>query len=155
MYALGLGFFGLQKSLIPWFQAQNDMKTPLHVSVASVCLNAALNVLAVATLPEEIRHVGLAASTVLCAFFGCALLTVFARRKNGPLGFAGTLPAVLKILVAAGIMTGTLLFLRPYLAHLNRIFALAVLVVDGMGVYAVLLTLFRVRPRRPDSNPRR
>ena len=25
MYAAGLGFFGFQKILIPWFQSQNDM----------------------------------------------------------------------------------------------------------------------------------
>ena len=62
-YAVGLGFFGLQKTLVPWFQAQKDMKTPLAVSVKMVFLNATLNILAVWLLPVEWRHVGLAAST--------------------------------------------------------------------------------------------
>ena len=74
VYGLGLCFFAVQKCLVPYFQAQNDMKTPLRVTVKTVCLNAALNVLAVALLPEEWRHVGLAASTSLCALVGCALL---------------------------------------------------------------------------------
>ncbi|MBR1589044.1 MAG: murein biosynthesis integral membrane protein MurJ, partial [Kiritimatiellae bacterium] len=73
-YAIGLGFFGLQKSLVPWFQAQGDMRTPLAVSVKAVCLNAALNILAVALLPVEWKHVGLAASTVACAGWSCLLL---------------------------------------------------------------------------------
>ena len=74
VYGLGLCFFSIQKCLIPFFQAQGDMRTPLRVSVQTVFLNAALNVLAVVLLPVEWRHVGLAASTSLCALVGCVLL---------------------------------------------------------------------------------
>ena len=73
VYGLGLCFFSIQKCLIPFFQAQNDMKTPLRVSVQTVVLNAVLNVLAVVLLPVEWRHVGFAASTSFCAFVGCVL----------------------------------------------------------------------------------
>ena len=73
VYGLGLCFFSVQKCLIPFFQAQNDMRTPLRVSVETVVLNAVLNVLAVVLLPVEWRHVGLAASTSFCAFVGCVL----------------------------------------------------------------------------------
>ena len=74
VYGLGLCFFSIQKCLVPFFQAQGDMKTPLRVSVQTVVLNAALNVLAVVCLPVEWRHVGLAASTSFCALAGCLLL---------------------------------------------------------------------------------
>ena len=73
VYGLGLCFFSIQKCLIPFFQAQGDMRTPLRVSVQTVFLNATLNVLAVVFLPVEWRHVGLAASTSLCALVGCVL----------------------------------------------------------------------------------
>ena len=73
VYGLGLCFFSIQKCLIPFFQAQGDMATPLRVSVATVVLNAALNVLAVVLLPQEWRHVGLAASTSFCALAACLL----------------------------------------------------------------------------------
>ena len=73
VYGLGLCFFSIQKCLIPFFQAQNDMRTPLRVSVQTVFLNAALNILAVVLLPVEWRHVGFAASTSLCALVGCVL----------------------------------------------------------------------------------
>ena len=76
VYGLGLCFFSIQKCLIPFFQAQGDMRTPLRVSVQTVFLNAALNVLAVVLLPVEWRHVGLAASTSLCALVGCVLLVM-------------------------------------------------------------------------------
>ena len=74
VYGLGLAFFGIQKCLVPFFQARKDMKTPLRVTLATVILNAALNILAVFLLPQEFRHVGLAASTSFCAFIGCLLL---------------------------------------------------------------------------------
>ncbi|MBO7721358.1 MAG: murein biosynthesis integral membrane protein MurJ [Kiritimatiellae bacterium] len=82
VYGLGLCFFSLQKCLIPFFQARNDMKTPLKVSVQTVALNAVLNVLAVVTLPQEWRHVGLAASTSICALAGCGLFLAAMRRME-------------------------------------------------------------------------
>ena len=80
VYGLGLCFFSIQKCLIPFFQAQGDMKTPLRISVQTVVLNAALNVLAVVLLPVEWRHVGLAGSTSLCALVGCLLFVRAFRR---------------------------------------------------------------------------
>ena len=115
VYATGLGFFSFQKSLVPWFQAQNDMKTPLRVSVATVCVNATLNILAVVFLPVEWRHVGLAASTVVCSIAGCALLMVAARRMNGSLGLGTLVRPVAKILGAALAMGAVLLLLKQVL----------------------------------------
>lgn len=103
-YALGLGFFGLQKCLVPWFQAQKDMSTPLKVSVKMVFLNATLNILAVAFLPVEWKHVGLAASTVICAGLSCALLGRLAIRRNGDIGFRELMEPVGKTCLAAGMM---------------------------------------------------
>lgn len=139
VYAAGLGFFGYQKSLVPWFQAQKDMKTPLRVSVATVAVNATLNVLAVWLLPVEWRHVGLAASTVFCAFVGCVMLTVFAHRRNGRLGLASCLGPVLRMVIAAGLMASALVGLRPFVASVcPPLVALGLLVAAGLLVYGVL-----------------
>ena len=149
VYALGLGFFGLQKALVPWFQAQKDMKTPLRASVAAVCANAVLNVLAVWLLPAEWRHVGLAASTVVCALFSCALLLVLARRKNGPLGLGAVVGPVARIALASALMGAALAALKPRLAGLNGLFALALLVAAGVASYgACALVLMRGDLRR-------
>lgn len=80
VYGLGLVFFGIQKCLVPFFQAQKDMKTPLRVTCTTVLLNAALNIAAVVSLPIEYRHVGLAASTTVCAAVGCCLLALKLRK---------------------------------------------------------------------------
>ena len=87
VYGLGLCFFSIQKCLIPYFQAQGDVKTPLRVSVEMVVCNAGLNVVAVSLLPEEWRHVGLAASTSFCALAGCLSLLwrMKVRSENLPL----------------------------------------------------------------------
>ncbi|MBQ3748402.1 MAG: murein biosynthesis integral membrane protein MurJ, partial [Kiritimatiellae bacterium] len=122
VYAAGLGFFGFQKTLVPWFHAQNDMKTPLRVSVLTVAVNAVLNILAVWLLPVEWRHVGLALSTVLCAAIGCALLVVLARRRNGSLGLRkafGMLGApgpLLKMLGASILMGFAVAAAKPLVA---------------------------------------
>lgn len=144
VYALGLAFFGWQKSLIPWFQAQGDMKTPLQVSVRMVFLNAALNVLAVVSLSEEWRHVGLAASTDACAAIGCVMLGVLARRKNGDLGLKSVVPFLFGVLVASLMMAGGLLFLKSCLSQMNRIAALTIEVASGAAIYG----LFALLPRR-------
>ncbi len=159
VYALGLGFFGFQKTMVPWFQAQNDMKTPLRVSLATVCLNAALNLIAVFCLPVEWRHVGLAVSTVLCAAVGCALLLAFARRKNGALGFAAELPTLVKMVLASLVMGAAVWFARPLFGGWNAVLSLVALVCIGGLSYAlasVLLHRGRLRSllrrrRRPSG----
>jgi len=143
VYAVGLGFFGLQKSLIPWFQAQNDMKTPLRVSVLTVLLNATLNILAVWLLPTEWRHVGLAGSTVLCAAVGAALLIALARHKNGDLGLAATVCPLAKMLVASLAMGAVVWTLRPCVTALLPVVGLVLLVSAGgvaylLGTFALL-----------------
>jgi len=138
VYAVGLGFFGMQKSLVPWFQAQNDMRTPLRVSVMTVFLNATLNVLAVWLLPEEWRHVGLAASTVLCAAAGTCLLMTLARRKNGCLGLVAVLRPVSKMLFAALAMGVALTSVRPCVRSFSPLVGLSLLVMAGLATYATV-----------------
>ena len=137
VYALGLGFFGFQKSLIPWFQAQHDMKTPLRVSVATVIVNAALNILAVWLLPVEWRHVGLAVSTVFCAALGCVIFVCVAHARGQSLGLVKTLPTLAKILFAALLMAAAVCFTdRLKAGTLRPICRLASDIAIGGLVYA-------------------
>ena len=148
VYALGLGSFGLMKSIVPWFHAQNDMKTPLRVSVATVVLNAILNITAVLALPVEWRHVGLAASTVLCSFVGCTVLIALAKRRNGELGLAACLDPIGRMGAASVIMGFAVWFARSPVASAAhslvagdvpaRVVSLAALVALGGVVYLAL-----------------
>ena len=80
-----------------------------------VFLNATLNILAVWLLPVELRHVGLAASTVFCAGVACVWLAVLARRKNGALGFASLACPVGRTLAASAVMGAALGLARSWL----------------------------------------
>ena len=142
IYALGLGFFGFQKSIVPWFHAQGDMKTPLIVSVRMVFLNAALNVLAVIFLPEEWRHAGLAASTVVCSAVGAVFLVFFAHVKNGDLGLSDTVVPIVKIAAASVGMALLIAALKHCLPALPAVASLAVLVAAGFAAYAVFALVF-------------
>ena len=146
VYAVGLGFFGLQKSLVPWFQAQNDMKTPLRVSVYTVCLNAVLNVLSVWLLPVEWRHVGLAASTTLCAGCGCALLAVAARRRNGSLGLRRLVVPVAKMLLGSALMAAAVVAVRAAV-QLPPVISLALAIATGGSVYFAAMAAMGLRLR--------
>ncbi len=151
-YAFGLGFFGVQKCLVPWFQAQNDMKTPLAVSVKMVFLNAVLNILAVVFLPVEWRHVGLAGSTVICAAGSCILLAFAARRANGGIGLVALVKPVGKTVVASLVMGAVLVAARALWTSFSashgwsgtavNVASLAVLIaLGGMVFFAVAFTM--------------
>lgn len=141
VYAVGLGFFGLQKSLVPWFQAQNDMKTPLRVSVWTVCMNASLNILAVFCLPVEWRHVGLAASTVMCSACGVVFLAVAAHRRNGSLGMTRLAVPVAKMLAGSAVMTAAIFAVKCFL-ELPPIPLLAVAIaVGGIAYFASMAAM--------------
>ena len=144
VYAVGLGFFGFQKTMVPWFQAQNDMKTPLRVTVYTVIVNAFLNILAVWLLPVEWRHVGLALSTVLCAAIGCVILIALARRRNGSLGLGGAVAPLAKMFAASLAMGVVIAAVRPLVAKFPAVAALASLISLGAAVYGIL-SLFAMR----------
>jgi len=153
-YAVGLAFFGLNKTLVPWFQAQNDMKTPLKVSVSAVVLNMALNLCSVLFLPVEWRHVGLAASTVLCSALSVAALAVLARRMHGDMGYRSLFPDIARIIAAAAAMGAVLVVVRTFVEFpydsgmLRRVLALAAEIAAG-GV-AYLAAAFALMPGMRD-----
>jgi len=140
-YSLGLAFFCVQKTLTPWFQAQRDLRTPLRVAVRMVFLNAALNVAAVFGLPVEWRHVGLAASTVVCAGVSCLWLAEVARRRNGPLGWTRLARPVGAMLLGSAAMGAALVVLKRLLAACSAagswgpVLSMAAFVGGGAVVY--------------------
>ncbi len=137
-YAVGLAFFGMQKMLVPWFQAQNDMKTPLKVSVNMVFLNATLNVVAVTFLPVEWKHAGLAASTVLCAALACVWLVAIAGRRNGSLQLMSISRSVINTLIASGVMGVVVYGVRYGVEHLANTHAWNGGVYNLVSLFAII-----------------
>ena len=151
VYAVGLVFFGLQKSLVPWFQAQNDMKTPLRVSVWAVCLNAVLNVLSVFCLPIEWRHVGLAASTVLCSGCSTVFLVNEAHRRNGSVGIRRLVMPVGKMLTGSALMSVVILLIRRFV-DLPPVLFVAVAISAGGAVYFVSMAAMGMKWSRRSAS---
>lgn len=146
VYAIGLAFFGYQKSIVPWFQAQKDVKTPLRVAVKTVFLNAFLNILAVVLLPVEWRHAGLAASTVFCAAVGAVMLTLIARRRDGSLGLGGERSRILRIAASAVLMAAAVYLLKALIGTaVNRYLSLALMIAAGGAVYAASAFAFGLK----------
>ena len=145
VYALSLVFFGVQKSLIPWFQAQKDLKTPLRVSVVSVLVNALLNIIAVFSLPVEWRHVGLAVSTLLCAILGCVLLARAMGEARAALRLFRDGSFLALSLGATLVMALAVLLVRAWSGSLPLILSLAASILAGALAYGLCLLPFRRR----------
>ena len=107
-YAPGLVFFGVNKALVPWFQAQGDVRTPVRISLVSVAANGVLNVLAALALPVEWRHAGIALATVASAVLSSAMLAAAARRRNGAMGWARLARPAAAVAAAAAAMSAAL-----------------------------------------------
>ncbi|MBR0057312.1 MAG: hypothetical protein IJP66_08280, partial [Kiritimatiellae bacterium] len=95
--------------------------------------------------PVEWRHVGLAASTVVCAGAATALLLALARRRNGDLGLSRAVPSIVRITTAALAVGGAIAALRPFTARLfafageraGVVMSLGLLVVAGIASYSL------------------
>jgi len=154
-YALGLVGFILVKVLTPGYFARQDTKTPVRIGVLSLVLNMALNVVLVVSLVRAdfyAPHAGLALATTLSALFNAALLL------RGLLGRGVYLPRpgwgrlMAQVLAAAAVMTYALFWLLGrigdwlLLGVLERVGALAVCVLAGLGVYFGVCFLLGLRP---------
>lgn len=140
-YTAGLAFFGLQKALVPWFQAQKDMKTPLKVSVVSVIINAILNILAVSLLPEEYRYVGLALSTVVCSFLSSAQLIYFSGRNDKSRTVEFSFIYLSKVFAASVLMAFVVYFTRKSLVGFSNVFVIISICIFA-GCFSYLLFSF-------------
>ena len=102
---------------------------------------------AVSQQAVEWRHVGLAASTTLCAGCGCGLLVCAARRRNGTLGLRRLAVPVAKMLFGSALMAAAVLAVKASV-HLPPVFALAAAIATGSIVYFVTLAAMGIRWRR-------
>ena len=143
-YALGLVGFILVKVLAPGYFARQDTKTPVRIGVFSLVLNIVLNVALVVSLVRAefyAPHAGLALATTISALFNAALLFRGLRKSGVYLPQPGWGKLAGQVLVATAMMTYALFWLLERigdwlaLGGLERVGALAVCVLAGLGVY--------------------
>jgi putative peptidoglycan lipid II flippase len=136
-YALGLPAYVLVKVLVPGFFARKDTRTPVKIAV--VCLIA--NIVFILALLWSLAEVGIALATALAAWLNAGLLG-YCLHREGFLRPDARLRRRLPRIVLVSLLMGALLWLlQPWLAPLPQSLALAVLVVAGGTVFAVLAQL--------------
>ncbi len=140
VYALGLPAYVLVKTLAPGFFARGDTATPVKISIIALVVNLVLNLI----LMGPFLHVGIAAATVISSWLNAGTMAVILWRRGHFIAdgrLRGRLP---RTLVASAGMAVVLYFGAGAAAErlaggeIERAAALAVLVLVGLGVFAVL-----------------
>jgi putative peptidoglycan lipid II flippase len=99
-YAIGLVGYSVVRIASPTFYALNESRTPVKVSIASVLVNAALNL----ALVRVMGYRGLALGTSIAALVNAATLLVLLRRRLNGLEERRVLVSFAKITIASLIM---------------------------------------------------
>jgi len=140
VFAAGLPAFVLGKTLTPGYFARKDTATPVRFAIVAVAANTALSLI----LIPHLAHVGLAAASTLSSWLNVAML-YGGLKKRGHLSLEKiTLVRAFKSLAAALVMGAVLIALARFMEGafredgIERIAALAALVVAGMAVYFTL-----------------
>jgi len=137
LYAAGLVGYSMVRILSPVFYAIGRSRVPVLVSVASIALNLALNVLLVRLM--GIR--GLALGTSIAAIVNAAILLVVLRTALGTIGAAHLTRTIARTAIAATAMALTAYavhhwLLRAEAGHLIDALRLVVAIGAGLGVLA-------------------
>ena len=99
-YAIGLVGYSVVRIASPVFYALGKNRTPVMVSVATVIVNAVLNIV----LVRIMGYRGLALGTSIAALFNAALLMFMLRRALGGIDGARVASSFLRIAIASALM---------------------------------------------------
>ena len=142
-YAVGLPAYALIKVLGPAFFARRDTKTPVLIGIAAVVVNIILNLI----LMQYLAHAGLALATAIAAWLNVGLMWLILHRRGDLAADERLLRRLARAVGAAIIMGALLWWLKGLLSAQfiggegQRIGALAILVVVGLGVYGLAAVL--------------
>jgi putative peptidoglycan lipid II flippase len=149
-YALGLIAFMAIKVFSPGFYARQNTSTPVRIGIIAMAANMAMNIL---FYLNGLAHVGLALATSLAAFLNAGLLLRGLQADKVFFFQSGWLVFLFRIILANLAMAFFLLnFSGAWEDWLlwdtfERVQRLALLVVGGISIYAVVLVVFGLRWR--------
>lgn len=149
-YAAGLPAFMLIKILAPAFFARQDTRTPVRIAIWAMSLNMVFNLI----LIWPLAHVGLALATAMSAWVNAGMLAWRLWREQRLPAAPLWLPGALRALVASLVMAVSLLLIIQLdwmtlpTDILGRVWRVALLVVDGLLVYALVWGLIGGRLRQ-------
>jgi putative peptidoglycan lipid II flippase len=112
-YAFGLIGYSIVRIASPTFYAMGAARTPVKVSVATVALNATLNIV----LFRAVGYAGLAAGTSVAALFNASTLLFLLRRRLHGVEGRRIAAAFARITVASALMGAAALAVDRYAAE--------------------------------------
>jgi len=112
-YSIGLIGYSVVRIASPTFYALDESRTPVKVSIASVLVNAALNI----ALVRVMGYRGLALGTSIAALVNAALLMFLLRRRLDGLEGRRVATAFAKITIASALMGGAAILVDRYSAQ--------------------------------------
>ena len=147
-YALGLVGYSIVRIASPVFYALGQNRTPVMISVATVLVNALLNI----ALVRVMGYQGLALGTSIAALFNAALLMFFLRRRLDGIDGGRVAGSLLRIVLASAVMgaaaVGTNIVAGIWLPGTGlmvQIIRLAATIALAIGVLSVAAYLLRIR----------
>lgn len=108
-YAPGLVVFSLAKVFVPAFYGLQDTKTPVKIGMIAVGLNLVLNIIFVLSLPQGVKHAGLAFATVLSSVFNMGCLALILHRCIGGIGWRPVAATAARSAGASAVMVCAIL----------------------------------------------
>jgi putative peptidoglycan lipid II flippase len=115
LYAPGLVGYSAVKIASPTFYSLRDSRTPVIVSVISIAVNLALNLV----LVRVMGHEGLALGTALAAIFNAVTLLWLLRGRLGGLDGRELATVMLKVAIASAIMGATAYYAGGWLTSMT------------------------------------
>lgn len=149
-YSVGLLAIIMVKVLAPGFYAQQNIRTPVKIAVFTLACTQLLNLVLIGPL----AHAGLALAISLGACLNAGLLFWKLRTQQLFQPQPGWAVFLLKLVLAAGLMSGVLLAGMHYLPAwvegnmLERLMRLMALIMAGVVTYFGCLYLCGFRPRQ-------
>ena len=150
-YAVGLLGYSIVRIASPTFYALGDSRTPVHVSIAAVLVNAVLNLL----LARLLGYRGLALGTSIAALFNAGCLLWLLRRRLDGLHDRRVLSSFARIAIASFAMGTAALVVDRTLAawigdgtFLRQVSGLLVTIAAALVVLAAAAHVLRIREFR-------
>ncbi|MFA5689539.1 MAG: murein biosynthesis integral membrane protein MurJ [Kiritimatiellales bacterium] len=150
-YAPGLVVFSLAKVFVPAFYALKDTKTPVRIGAGAVLLNLILNLIFIFTLPQNIKHAGIAAATVIAEAANIFCLAFILQRRIGAPDWRRIIATAWRSLTAAVLMSAVCILVYNLLPHGSKpaqIISVLLSIGAGAGMYFTVGILFRMEEIR-------
>ncbi|MBE6036138.1 MAG: murein biosynthesis integral membrane protein MurJ [Clostridiales bacterium] len=141
-YAIGLVFITLQPLLVRGYYSLKDTRTPVYAALASIAVNAVLNL----AFWKLLGNVGLTLGTSIAALVNAALLYLGFRKKFTDVALLhGNKKMILQVAIASGASVGAAWLLYQVISgFIGNLLALAAAVCLAAVLYLVLLLIFKV-----------